>query len=220
VFRTNLCFQGLQQKQASTLVATTKKMTLEERKILASKPISWSENISDGCNAKWAGLLLKVKSVDKIYFCCELFDIQKDESITDFSIDYKDKYFSKEEAKKILESVAKKYIAKITTRQEIAKYLISDTFIISTRGLVFSGYIKEGEVSIGDTIEFIVNQILYERVIIGIEGLRRSQNEGPNTGLIIKCNSEQEISYLANWNPNSLIAIVYKFETSANSGSH
>ena len=92
----------------------------------------------------------------------------------------------------------------------VAKYLITDTFKITGRGIVFAGYIAEGLVSIGDTIEFSAVGMLRQRRITGIEGISYSQPSKVNTGLLIKCESLQEIEELKKWKPGNTIATIYK----------
>jgi len=96
------------------------------------------------------------------------------------------------------------------TGEITAKYLIVDTFKIEGRGIVFAGYITEGLVSPGDTIEFIAFDRLRKRKITGVEGIRKSQPDKVNTGLLIKCNSNAEIDELRNWQPSNHLAIIYK----------
>ena len=110
---------------------------------------------------------------------------------------------------KKLKAVATKYIS-ILTRDIIAKYSIADTFKITGRGLLFAGYIIEGTISIGDTIEFTAFGTLRQRRIIGIEGIRKSQPDRVNTGLLIECNNLHEIDELRNWKPEKIEAVIYK----------
>lgn len=93
---------------------------------------------------------------------------------------------------------------------ETAKYLITDTFKITGRGLVLIGYIIEGLISIGDTIEFTVLNTLYQRKISSIEGISKSQPDKVNTALLIKCDDDAEIDLLSIWKPNNFVAVVYK----------
>ncbi|WP_079689756.1 hypothetical protein [Ohtaekwangia koreensis] len=78
-----------------------------------------------------------------------------------------------------------------------AKYIITDTFKITGRGLVLTGYISEGTIFIGDTIEFSALNKIRKRRIVGIEGMREAQSIKVNTGLLIQCESDDEIDELS-----------------------
>jgi hypothetical protein len=188
-------------------------MTIDERRTLATQPIIWTGDLSDDCTAKWAGLMLRAEWMDEDYWWWAVYDMQKDEATIDDSNNYTGRFIGGEMSRQKAESVAQKYITEITIRQEIAKYLITDTFKITGRGLVFAGYITEGLVSIGDTIEFVTLSSILQRRIIGIEGITKSQPDKLNTGLLIKCDNEAEIDELRNWTKKNNIAIVYKSET-------
>jgi len=98
-------------------------------------------------------------------------------------------------------------------KNQVAKYQIDDTFKITGRGIVFAGIIIDGDISLGDFIEFSVLDKIYIRKITGVEGIRSSQPTVANTGLLINCQNEQEIDELKNWKPNNEIAIVFKKES-------
>jgi hypothetical protein len=185
-------------------------MTIEERKILAKEPITWTGDLSDDCTAEWAGLMLRAEWMDEDYWWWSVYDMQKGEATIDDSNNYTERFVGSESTRQKAESVAQKYIIEITTRQETAKYLIADTFKINGRGLVFAGYITEGLVSIGDTIEFAALNTLLQRRIIGIEGITKSLPDKVNTGLLIKCNNDEEIDELRNWKPDKVVAVIYK----------
>ena len=191
-------------------------MTTDERKTLAKQSITWTGDLSDDCTAKWAGLMLRAEWMDEDYWWWAVYDMQKEEASIDDSNNYTDRFIGGEITRQKAESVAREYLTEITTRQETAKYLIADTFKITGRGLVFAGYITDGLVSIGDTIEFVALSSMFQRRIIGIEGITKSQPDKINTGLLIKCNNEAEIDELRNWKPGNIIAIIYKTETSEN----
>ncbi|TCI91797.1 hypothetical protein [Tenacibaculum sp. M341] len=91
-----------------------------------------------------------------------------------------------------------------------AKYQISDTFNITGRGIVFAGVILEGEISIGDYIEFNVFDKVFKRKIIGIEGIASSQITKMNTGLLIQCTDDKEIQELRKWTPKDIVGFVYR----------
>jgi translation elongation factor EF-Tu-like GTPase len=127
----------------------------------------------------------------------------------DSSNEYPETPLGGEAAREKAENTARNYIANIL-RPITAKYLIIDTFKIPGRGIVFAGYITEGSVLIGDIIEFSAFHTLRHRPVTGIEGIAHSQANKINTGLLIKCNSEEEIEELRNWNPEKTRAIIYK----------
>lgn len=191
-------------------------MTTDERKTLARQPITWTGDLSDDCTAKWAGLMLRAEWMDEDYWWWAVYDMQKGEATIDDSNNYTDRFIGGEISRQKAESVAQKYITEITTRQEIAKYLIADTFKITGRGLVFAGYITDGLVSIGDRIEFVALSSIFQRRIIGIEGITKTQPDKVNTGLLIKCDNEAEIDELRNWKPDNVVVTIYKTETTDN----
>ena len=93
-----------------------------------------------------------------------------------------------------------------------AKYHIDDTFLITGRGIVFAGYIIEGEISLGDYIEFCVFNKKLLRKIVGIEGIRIAQPTKVNTGLLIKCRDESEIKELRKIKPSSLNSTIKQID--------
>lgn len=90
----------------------------------------------------------------------------------------------------------------------IAKYRIKDIFKITGRGLVLAGYIEDGEVSVGDYIEFTAFGKIIKRRISGIEGIRKVNFEKTNTGIFIECNNENEINELVQWVPKDDIGLI------------
>lgn len=190
-------------------------MTTEERKKLAKQRITWTGDLSDDCTANWAGLMLRAEWMDEDYWWWAVYDTQKNGATIDDSNNYVDRFIGGDVSRQKAERVAQKYIAEITTRLETAKYFIANTFKINRRGLVFAGYITEGFVSIGDTIEFTALSTLYHRKIIGVEGITKSQPDKINTGLLIMCDNDEEIDELVNWRPDNIVAIIYKTETSS-----
>jgi hypothetical protein len=191
-------------------------MTIEERKTLAKQPIAWTGDLSDDCTANWAGLMLRAEWMDEDYWWWAVYDMQKSEATIDDSNNYTERFIGSEVTRQKAESIAREYISEITTRQERAKYLIADTFKITGRGLVFAGYITEGFASIGDTIEFTALSTLYQRKILGVEGIAKSQPDKINIGLLIKCDNDAEIDELRNWKPDNVLAVIYKIETTEN----
>ncbi|WP_412983985.1 hypothetical protein [Pontimicrobium sp. IMCC45349] len=99
--------------------------------------------------------------------------------------------------------------------EEIARYHIDDKFIITGRGLVFTGHIIEGVINIGDYIEFSFNGNLIRRRIIGINAVRNSMHskgvfDKLNTGVLIKCQSEEEMKMIRISNLKDVEAFVFK----------
>ncbi|MBL4752584.1 MAG: hypothetical protein JKY52_03140 [Flavobacteriales bacterium] len=95
-------------------------------------------------------------------------------------------------------------------KNQVATYQISETFKITGRGIVFAGFIMDGVVSIGDYIEFSTLDKVLKRKIAGVEGIRSFQPTKVNTGLLIKCENDQEIEELRNWEPKNTVATVLK----------
>ena len=91
-----------------------------------------------------------------------------------------------------------------------AKYIIYATFIITGRGLVLAGKIVEGSVFTGDYIEFEAFQKKRRKKIIGVSGMRKTQNETLNTGLLIECENKAEIDELRRWKPADALGIISK----------
>jgi hypothetical protein len=194
-------------------------MTIDERSILAKQPIVWTGDLSDDCTAEWAGLMLRAEWMDEDYWWWAVYDMQRGEITIDDSNEYSERFIGGEISRKKTENVAEHYIS-ILTSNVAAKYLVTQTFKITGRGLVFAGYITEGLVSIGDTIEFTAFGSLLQRKITGIEGIRKSQSDKVNTGLLIKCNNDSEIDELSKWKPENVTAIIYKTGTPEKNGSH
>lgn len=185
-------------------------MTTEERKKLAKQSFTWTGDLSNDCTALWAGLMLRAECMEEGYWWWAVYDMQKGEATIDDSNNYNERFIRGEIAQQKAENVAQVYVNEITTRQESGKYLITDTFIITGRGLVFAGYITEGLVSVGDTIEFTASSTLLQRRIVGVEGITKSQLDKVNTGLLIKCSNDAEIDELINWKPENEVATIYK----------
>lgn len=89
-----------------------------------------------------------------------------------------------------------------------AKYIIKDTFKITGRGLVFSGHIDDGVIHLGDYIEFRAFDKGRKRRITGIEGTNKATPDKTNTGLLIKCEDENEIDELRTWRPDGDIGLI------------
>lgn len=91
-----------------------------------------------------------------------------------------------------------------------ARFIIKDTFKITGRGLVLAGYINDGTIYVGDYIEFKAVDKLRKRKILGIEGIRKATPDKTNTGLLIQCESENEIDELRAWRPTGDIGTILK----------
>lgn len=190
-------------------IAERKLINIEVNDFL-NEPIIWTGDLSDDCTAEWFGLILRAEWMDEDYWWWAVYDMQKQEAIIDNSNNYKERFIDGEVSRKKAESVAHEYIADINSKVEIAKYFISDTFKIVSRGIVFAGYITKGTISIGDTIEFIAGNSLFRRRITGIDGMRKAHDQKVNTGLLINCNNENEIDYLKDYTDKNTVVSIYK----------
>ncbi len=88
-------------------------MTKEERKKLAKKPIVWQGDLADNCTALWAGLMLHVEWMDENYWWWAVYDMQKGKLSVDSSSEHEDNYLSGDAARKMAETVARKYLGEI-----------------------------------------------------------------------------------------------------------
>ncbi|MCG8573570.1 MAG: hypothetical protein MI810_01690 [Flavobacteriales bacterium] len=95
-------------------------------------------------------------------------------------------------------------------KNPVASFQISACFKIAARGIVLAGTIKDGYISIGDTIVFSAFDQLRRRKIIGIESIRSS---GPidvnNTGILIRCENEAEMEELRQWEVENYLAQIF-----------
>ena len=91
-----------------------------------------------------------------------------------------------------------------------AKYIIKDTFKIRGRGLVLAGYIEQGVIYVGDYIEFNALDKRRKRKITEVVGTTEANQDKTNTGLLIKCEDDNEIDELRTWRPNADIGIILK----------
>lgn len=84
--------------------------------------------------------------------------------------------------------------------KEVAKYYISDKFIITGRGLMFAGHILGGKIKTGNVIRFCRNDKIVIKKIRGIEQSINNERvfDGLNTGILIECNNEEEIQQIRN----------------------
>ena len=97
-------------------------------------------------------------------------------------------------------------------KKPTATYKIVDTFKITGRGLVFGGEIIDGQISVGDFIEFPVANKTRRKKITAIESAR-SIHPDRKTGLLIKCDDDAEIDEIRNSPPNNMLALIYKADT-------
>lgn len=86
-------------------------MTWEERKILATAPITWEGDLKDDCAAHWAGLLLRAEWMDHYDWWWAVYDMLNNEVIIDSSNMRPEKCTSGKSATDKAEAVAKAYIA-------------------------------------------------------------------------------------------------------------
>lgn len=80
--------------------------------------------------------------------------------------------------------------------QKTASFTIQDVFKITGRGLVFVGVITDGDISIGNFIEFDFNGESLIRRISGIDMPNRTRIN--LTALLIACESEAEMDAFRN----------------------
>ena len=91
----------------------------------------------------------------------------------------------------------------------IAKFQISDTFNITSKGILFTGFVLDGTISLGNYIEFNFLDKILRRKIIGIGGVSSHQLSKINTSLLVESTNEKEIEELKNWNPKNTITLIY-----------
>lgn len=97
-------------------------------------------------------------------------------------------------------------------KKQVATYQIHDTFIITGRGIVFLGEILEGDLLIGDSIQFEFQGELIEHIITGVEMGIWVATGKPNIGICLRTKNEDEILTLRKWNPNNTIGKIYSIE--------
>lgn len=183
-------------------------MNSDQRIIAADHPIEWRGDLNDDCTAEWAGLMLRAEEMEENSWWWAVYDMQRDEMTIDSSNLYDENVISGEVARAKAENVAKAYMTTIA-KGAIARYIITDTFKITGRGLVLTGYIDEGIIATGNTIELVVNDIIRHRKITGIESTRNRHNHKINTGLLIKCIDDNEVKELREWSPNNEPALIF-----------
>ncbi len=89
-----------------------------------------------------------------------------------------------------------------------SKFLISETFKLTNRGIVLAGIIQTGTIKKGDFITFKINNDIHlKSEILNIEAIK-SVNPNINIGLIINCISENEIEQMEKWKPNNQVALI------------
>lgn len=96
--------------------------------------------------------------------------------------------------------------------KEVAKYYISDTFIITGRGLVFTGHTIEGQMNLGNFIQFPYNDQIVVKKIRGIEQSINNERvfDGLNTGILIECKNEDEIQQIRNSSLKNIEAVIFE----------
>ncbi|WP_430965275.1 hypothetical protein [Spongiimicrobium sp. 2-473A-2-J] len=83
---------------------------------------------------------------------------------------------------------------------------IHQTFNITGRGIVLTGFILNGDFRLGDIIKFDFNGDLISRKIKGFDNGMRVEKGKPNVGILIECKNQKEIEALRNWRPNRTMA--------------
>ncbi len=138
-----------------------------------------------------------------------VYTSQREEITIEDSTMHKENCLSGEAARKKAEEVAENYL-KTISQALAAKFVINSTFKITGRGLILAGYIEEGEISPGDTIDFLALSYIRQRKVIGMADIRAVNNNKLEAALLIKCFDEAELEELKNWKPNQVLALVYK----------
>lgn len=183
-------------------------MSIDQRITSANQPIEWRGDLNDDCTAKWAGLMLRAEEMEENSWWWAVYDMQRGEMTIDSSNQYHEDITNGEIARAKAENTAKAYMATIA-KGSIARYIIADTFKITGRGLVLIGYIDEGIIASGNTIELVVNDMIRHRKITSVESSRNRQNHKLNTGLLVKCIDDNEITELKEWRPNNEPALIF-----------
>ncbi len=98
-------------------------------------------------------------------------------------------------------------------KKAIALFEIHDSFRITGRGIVFCGYLLEGEFSIGDQLVFNFKGQVLRRKINGVDWNLRTTRKRPLMGVMIESIEEQEICNLRNWNPDNVVGEIYSMDT-------
>jgi len=86
---------------------------------------------------------------------------------------------------------------------------LHEPFIITGRGLVFTGILLSGEVNSGDVLAFSFQGRTIQRQIKGVNTGMRGVGGKPNMGLLIKCRDKAERDMLRAWDPANSIATIY-----------
>lgn len=94
-------------------------------------------------------------------------------------------------------------------------YSIEDTFNITGRGLVLAGRVVEGDINLSaeDHIEFTALNRLRRRRIKGVQLFSGPYMNFSKVGLLIQCESKEEIEELRTWKPFNEVARIYKADT-------
>lgn len=169
-------------------------MDIAERKQLSVAPIEWMGDLLDDCVAEWAGLMLRAEWMDEEWWWWVVYDLQRDGIIIESSNRYDESFIGGVVAREKAESVARKYIERLTSAV-VGQFFIKDVFKITGRGLVFVGQVKDGLLSPGNFIEFSDGHELECRVIKEIDGAMRTSSDEIQSGILIEFKDESEIDY-------------------------
>ena len=91
-----------------------------------------------------------------------------------------------------------------------AVFNITHSFKVEGPALMLTGHLIDGEVSSHQHIEFVAENQFRLRRITGVQVLKGSNPDHPGRGLLIRCESEEELEELCNWQPFNEVAIVYQ----------
>ena len=97
-------------------------------------------------------------------------------------------------------------------KEQIGSYFIDGVFQLRGRGIVFSGNIVAGIVELGSYIHLLIKDESKAYRIIGVEGIRHSQPQKVNTGLLIECKDEAEADVLKQAMLNGTTANIWKYK--------
>ncbi|TFF38887.1 hypothetical protein [Mucilaginibacter psychrotolerans] len=179
------------------------------RSFNVNDPIVWTGNLEDDCTALWCGLMLRAEWMEEDYWWWRVCDTKRADVIIDDANSTDERFIDGEVSRARAESVAKQYINTISGKIA-GKFVITKTFKVTGRGIVFAGYIEDGSLSSGNTIEFVTPFYIWHRKICGVEGLLDPSASKINTGLLIECRNEFEINELQEWEPENQVAVVFE----------
>ena len=90
-----------------------------------------------------------------------------------------------------------------------ALFTIHDTFNITGRGLVIAGQIEEGDISVGNVLEFVLNGATKQFAIKGIDILRRNSLQQQDKWAFLLSCTEKEAEELRSNDLSGIPAIVF-----------